>query len=92
MTDSRVIHLHPSDNVAVSLSDLNPGDVIVVEDVSIPLMDPVPFGHKFSLSPLSAGDAVYKYGLPIGIMTAPVSAGCLIHVHNLKSNYSTLKK
>lgn len=92
MTDSRVIHLHPSDNVAVSLSDLISGDVIVVEDVAISLADSIPFGHKFSLTALSTGDTVYKYGLPIGVMTSSVPAGSLIHVHNLKSNYSPLKK
>lgn len=42
-------------------------------------------GHKRALSPIAAGEAVIKYGHPIGIATADIAVGEWIHSHNLKT-------
>ena len=40
-------------------------------------------GMKYALCPISAGEAVIKYGFPIGEATAPIREGELVHSHNL---------
>jgi len=81
------VRIAAADDVAVALRDLS-GTVRVlcgagIEEVA--LAQPVPFGHKFALADLAAGDAVRKYGAPIGRLTRAVRRGEHVHVHNLKS-------
>lgn len=45
----------------------------------------IPIGHKVALRDLSAGDTAMKYGQDIGKITAPVTKGGHVHVHNLKT-------
>jgi altronate hydrolase len=75
------LRLHPSDNVAVALHPLNRG----ADAMGIVLRDDIPSGHKFALTPIPPGSPVIKYGYPIGLSTADISAGQHIHVHNLRS-------
>lgn len=42
-------------------------------------------GHKYALQPIKKGDAVIKYGYPIGIALSDISAGGHVHSHNLKT-------
>ena len=44
----------------------------------------IPIGHKVALRPIPEGEAVVKYGVPIGIATAPIGAGDHVHVHNCR--------
>ncbi len=56
MKNEHLLQLHPADNVAVALEDgLAPG---------------VTVGHKLALRPIAAGEAIIKYGQPIGTATA----------------------
>ena len=82
------IALDPADDVAVALRDVAAGTVRVrqgerIRDVV--LKTPIALGHKLALRQLSAGDAVRKYGQPIGAATAPIAVGEHVHVHNLRS-------
>lgn len=45
----------------------------------------IPIGHKIALKPLQPGDTVFKYGVDIGKVVAPISAGEHLHVHNVKT-------
>ena len=36
-------------------------------------------------APIHAGEAVIKYGSPIGLATAEIAAGAHVHTHNLAS-------
>jgi altronate hydrolase len=49
------------------------------------LQETVPAGHKIALQALDAGEAVVKYGFPIGRLTQPVEPGEWVHSHNLKT-------
>jgi altronate hydrolase len=66
-----LIRVHPDDNVATTTVALDDGAV--------------PAGHKLALSALRTGDAVIKYGAPIGLLTADVAQGDWIHAHNLRT-------
>ena len=43
-------------------------------------------GHKYARRPIAAGEAVVKYGMPIGHATRAIAAGEHVHVHNLATN------
>lgn len=45
-------------------------------------------GHKYAVKPIASGDAVIKYGFPIGITTEHVKKDELVHSHNLKTGLS----
>ena len=61
--------IHPRDNVAVLLQA--EGDI--------------PAGHKIALRPIAAGEAVIKYGDPIGTATRDIAPGEHVHSHNLRT-------
>lgn len=63
------IVIHERDNVAVRLT---------------PLRD-IPAGHKVALTDIPEGDAVIKYGHPIGRATRNIRTGEWVHTHNLST-------
>jgi altronate dehydratase small subunit len=82
-------HLHnPKDNVAVALADLEQGDVVEVlrgsGPVSVTVLEPVPFGHKLALDPITLDGDVTKYGGFIGKATKNIAVGEHVHTHNIK--------
>ena len=79
----RAVRVHPSDDVAVAVDALNPGDVVQIGDARIEIRDAIPAGHKIALHVITPGEAVRKYGWPIGRATAAIEAGSWIHSHNL---------
>ncbi|MBQ6419928.1 MAG: altronate dehydratase [Clostridia bacterium] len=42
-------------------------------------------GQKYAAAPIKKGEAVVKYGFPIGIATEEIPAGAHVHTHNLKT-------
>ena len=60
------IKIHPQDNVAVALCPLSAGSTFQVDSQTVILAEDIPQGHKFTLTPLSEGEQVIKYGSPIG--------------------------
>lgn len=45
----------------------------------------IPIGHKVALKDMAVGDTVWKYGIDMGKVVAPISAGQHAHVHNIKT-------
>jgi altronate hydrolase len=82
---ARTVRVHPSDDVAVAVDALEPGDVIGAGDQPVTVREAIPAGHKIALHPLREGDVVHKYGWAIGKTTADVEPGAWIHSHNLKT-------
>ncbi len=85
MTASLVIKINPDDNVAVALRDLTTGDIIFLDNKNITVKQDIPAGHKLALVKLEPGDAVVKYGYPIGTATKKIFPGEHVHTHNLKT-------
>jgi hypothetical protein len=48
-------------------------------------VDNVPVYHKFSVSNISEGDKIYKYGQVIGRAVKDIKIGKHVHLHNLIS-------
>lgn len=85
----RILHINPADNVAVTLVDgVNAGEVYKEGPVEVTLVEDIARGHKFALRDIAEGEAVIKYGYPIGVATRPIKAGEWIHSHNLKTGLS----
>ena len=53
--------------------------------VTIVARQEIPSGHKVALKDMAVGDTVYKYGIDIGQVVAPIKAGEHAHVHNVKT-------
>jgi altronate hydrolase len=83
---SDLLKLHPSDNVAVSLTPLDAGTQVSIDGRSLLVQENVPVGHKIALAELPAGSHVVKYGQPIGSTTQPVGRGTWLHSHNMRTN------
>ena len=55
------------------------------EVVTVAAKQDIPIGHKVALKDMAVGDTVYKYGVDIGKVVAPIKAGEHAHVHNIKT-------
>ncbi len=74
-----LVQIHPADNVAVAPQAITAG----TRDETGLMLGEIPAGHKAALRAIAAGEAVVKYGFPIGIATAAIEAGEHVHSHNL---------
>ena len=84
----QTIRVHESDNVAVALIALEPGDALAAYDMRVEIAEPIPAGHKIALRAIASGEIVRKYGVPIGAATAPIAPGDWVHEHNLATRLS----
>jgi galactarate dehydratase len=77
------IVMHERDNVAIVANDggLAPGAVLTS---GLVLRDRVPQGHKVALVDLVEGDAVLRYGIPIGYALKTIEAGRWVHERLLR--------
>lgn len=82
-----VILLHPDDNILVCVKHISIGDVVAIDGEFITSAITIDVGHKVARAALNTGDKVYRYGAPIGSMTAAVAKGEHVHMHNMKSDY-----
>jgi altronate hydrolase len=79
-----LIQLHVDDNVAVARVALAENEVVVLPDGSVlHVRTPVAAGHKIALRAMARGEAVLKYGQPIGVTSTAIAAGEHVHGHNL---------
>ncbi|MCT9072262.1 UxaA family hydrolase [Cupriavidus gilardii] len=53
--------------------------------ITVTARQPIPIGHKVALRDMAPNDTVYKYGVDIGKVVAPIKAGEHAHVHNIKT-------
>lgn len=75
-----------NDTVAVAIKALTKGEVVEVGGNKVKLISDIPAGHKFALKDIQKGEAVIKYGFPIGKANETIEEGS--HVHS--TNISTL--
>ena len=85
MTASPALVITPRDNVATALEPLEAGRVLEIAAERITIVEATPRGHKIALRLIRAGEAVLKYGSPIGTATADIPAGAHVHTHNVAS-------
>ena len=53
--------------------------------IQVKALQDIPIGHKVALADLNVGDTIFKYGIDIGKVVAPIKAGEHAHVHNIKT-------
>jgi len=86
---AQVIVINEKDNVATTLKGLSVGAEVSVEFQGglqkIRLLSDIPMGHKFALKDMEEGEAIIKYGEPIGYSTRRIARGEHLHVHNVVS-------
>jgi altronate dehydratase len=78
---SRMLTLHPHDNIAVALADIAAGEVD--DATGVTAQQSIMQGHKMAIAAISAGQNVLRYGQTIGQATANISVGEHVHVQNL---------
>lgn len=83
MTPVTAIRIAPEDNVATLLADAAAGDSVAVDGGRIVAANAIPRGHKIATAAVARGDAVTKYGFPIGRASVAIEAGDHVHSHNL---------
>jgi len=80
--------VHADDNVATALENVEPGPLSLLGDStqkSVIAVEAVARGHKIALVSLATGQAVLKFGVPIGHATSDIPAGAWVHTHNCAS-------
>ena len=77
----RMLKLHPDDNVAIALGDIDAGEAGFAGGPT--LLQAIKQGHKCALSPIAAGQNVIRYGQTIGQATADIATGEHVHTQNL---------
>lgn len=85
---SNAIRIHPKDTVAVALAQIAKGGNTMGLDQEVRAAEDIPQGHKLAIVPIRAGEAVIKYGCPIGIATRDICPGEHVHTHSLRTGLS----
>ena len=76
--------IDPADNVATVLAAIPSGSVVVWGGADgVVAREPIPAGHKVALAAIAPGQAILKYGHPIGVASQPIAVGQHVHTHNL---------
>lgn len=85
----QLIVINEKDNVAIALKPLKAGTKVSAEIQGriekIALLSDIPMGHKFALKYMEKGEAVIKYGEPIGQSMTKILRGEHVHIHNVVS-------
>lgn len=79
MTNQTGYIVYATDSVGTALGEPGDGHVTAAGHI--------PFGHKFALLALRAGDPVIKYGARIGTATQDIAPGEHVHLHNMRSDF-----
>ena len=88
----KILILDSRDNIAVCLADLNKGDVIEQDDISITVLNSIPRGHKIASRAIDKGEGIIKYGERMGHAISPIAAGEHVHVHNILGDRLSTEK
>jgi altronate hydrolase len=83
MMTANAVRIDPSDNVATLLADAAAGEEVTVDGAPVTAAMAIPRGHKIALAAIAPGEAVIKYGFPIGRATAAIAPGGHVHSDNV---------
>src|SRR5687767_5664812 len=86
---TRILKIHPADNVFVALTDLKAGEKISFNGSSAVLTENIPAKHKFVLNPLAPESEIIMYGVLVGKATKPIAAGGSVNTQNVKHTASS---
>lgn len=86
--DNRLILLSADDNVLVARAPIAAGEIVLLNGMQVRVGAALSMGYKLARCDISQGEKVLKYGAPIGSATMNIKPGDLVHLHNLKSDYT----
>ena len=80
------LRLHPNDNIAVALRNIDIGEKIIITDLKEEVIatKEIPYGHKVALRTIQDGEEIIKYGECMGVSTEEISDGDHVHVQNVR--------
>lgn len=81
---SKLLQVHPSDNVLVALVDLSKGETVVYKDIEYLLEDDIPAKHKFFIRDMMPGDEIIMYGVLVGKAQTEMLAGSRMTTSNTR--------
>lgn len=83
-----MIILDDGDNVGVALRDIATNEQArSASDFQLPAIERIVQGHKIALRNIAEGEKIFRFGVSVGLATAAIAKGHLVHVHNVKSQY-----
>lgn len=86
--DPRLLLLNPADNVLVARQPVAAGEPLLLDGQVVRPAVPLRLGHKLARRAIADGEAVIKYGAPIGYATCAIMPGEHVHLHNVRSGYT----
>ena len=89
---SKLIKVHPDDNVAVALVDLFAGDVVEFEGQSLKILTDSKAKHKIALVNLKADDPIFMYGVLVGKALSAIDVGGLLTTENVKHEANSVSQ
>lgn len=69
---TRILKIHPADNVLVALADLKAGEKVSYNGTSFTLTENIPAKHKFVQHALPPEGEIIMYGVLVGKATKPI--------------------
>ena len=85
---SKLIKVHPGDNVAIALVDLWKGDIVTFEGREIKILEDTKAKHKVSMVDLAPEDRIFMYGVLVGKAITAINIGGVLTVDNVKHQSS----
>jgi altronate dehydratase small subunit len=88
MANKRALIMHPDDNVATAVEEIQPGEEVAAilgnDSQAIQAGESIPFGFKIALVEIPMGEIIKKYGEAIGRASSTIARGSQVHIHNLE--------
>jgi altronate hydrolase len=81
---TRILKIHPNDNVLVALQDLNKGETVIHDGQTYILQDDIHAKHKFFMQDMHEGDPIMMYGVLVGKAQNFIPRGGLMNTENTK--------
>lgn len=81
---TRILKIHPNDNVLVALQDLSKGETIIYDGDTYILQDDIHAKHKFFMQDMNVGDTIIMYGVLVGKAQNFIPKGGLMNTENTK--------
>ncbi len=85
---TKILKIHPSDNVYVALGDLKAGEHVSYNGSSATLEVNIPAKHKFVMNAMPANSEIIMYGVLVGKSVEPIPAGGSVNTANVKHTAS----
>ena len=81
---TRILKIHPNDNVLVALQNLTKGETVIYDGHEYVLQDDIQAKHKFFMQDMNVGDHIIMYGVLVGKAQHFILKGGLMDTENTK--------